>query len=384
MYNFNKSNDWYINRVKILLKKPQPVQKSKEWFKARCSVITASEASSCIPKTKEICEPYEKLFNKKFKYDITKNLSSYDTKEDYIINKCRTFYGENLFIDNIYTLHGKKYEEISCRLYRILFKTPVIEFGLLTHSRLNWLAASPDGITPNGIMLEIKNPNKMYKIPSLTYYTQTQIQMESANLDLCDFLVCEVKELNSEQDFLDKILDENINQTVDYSLLELVPTQKEFKGIVLNKVDLDNNDVEKYIYPPDNLILPNDFINWANKIIDENLNFKIVKNYYIINEWSIIRIKRDKEWFNLIKPYLKETIIFIRKLQEDKILFENYRKKIHHSKSKKHFDNFNNSICLIESNDSVFQINRNYEESESNSEEPFLDKKSLSSYLIDE
>ena len=89
----------------------------------------------------------------------------------------------------------------------MLFKTPVIEFGLLSHSDLDWLGASPDGITPDGIMLEIKNPNKMYKIPSLTYYTQTQIQMESADLDVCDFLVFEVKELDCEQDFLDKILD---------------------------------------------------------------------------------------------------------------------------------------------------------------------------------
>ena len=99
-----KDLKWYQNRVKVLIKKNQncPVQKSKEWFSARNLRITASEASCCLPKIQDVCEIYEKLFNVNIKYDINKCLSSYDSKEDYIINKCRTFYGENLFIDNIY------------------------------------------------------------------------------------------------------------------------------------------------------------------------------------------------------------------------------------------------------------------------------------------
>lgn len=379
-----KSETWYKNRVKVLRAKPQPVQKSKEWFDARNTRITASEAACCIPKIRETTLVYEKLFNVSFKYDATKNWSTYDTKEDYIINKCRTFYGENLFNDNKYTLHGKKYEEISCRLYRIVYNTPVIEFGLLPHPRLNWLAASPDGIDPSGIMLEIKNPNKMYTIPSLTYFTQMQIQMETADLDLCDFLVCDVKELNSEQEFIDKVLDISINES------SLFPAQKQFKGIVLNKVDLSDNDstLGKYIYPPDNLVTIEDFINWANETISEykQNGIKVIPNYYIINEWSVIRIKRDKEWFNLIKPYLKETIDFIRKLQGSKDLFEAHRKEVHQRKSKKHFDNFNNAVCLLEEPTDNFVIHRNDEnDDEVNSEEePVLDKNALTMCLIDD
>jgi hypothetical protein len=383
-----RSLTWYKNRVKVLRAKPQPVQKSKEWFAARNTRITASEASCCIPKIKEVTLTYEKLFNVNFnKYDATKNLSIYDTKEDYIINKCRTFYGENLFNDNKYTLHGKKYEEISCRLYRIVYNTPVIEFGLLPHPRLNWLAASPDGIDPNGIMLEIKNPSKMYTKPSITYFTQTQIQMETADLDFCDFLVCDVKEFDSEQEFIDKVLDTTINET------SLFPAQKQFKGIVLNKVDLSDNNIDKYIYPPDNLITVDDFINWANESIEENKQngIKVISNYYIINEWSVIRIKRNKEWFNLIKPYLKETIDLIRKLQSNRELFEAHRKEVHQRKSKTHFDNFNNAVCLFDDlntpNDN-FVIHRSDENddiySNNSEEEPVLDKKSLTICLIDD
>jgi hypothetical protein len=137
------------------------------------------------------------------------------------MNKCKTYYGENLFQDNIYTLHGKKYEEISCRLYRNVNNTNVIEFGLLPHPRLKYLGASPDGITPDGIMLEIKNPNKMYHIPSPTYFCQMQLQMETADLDECDFLVCEIKELSSKEEYLNRILNETnyLNGVKQYSIV---------------------------------------------------------------------------------------------------------------------------------------------------------------------
>jgi hypothetical protein len=78
-------------------------------------------------KNKEVCQVYEKLFNVTSGM-ILINILVIMIIEKYIMNKCRTYYGENLFQDNIYTLHGKKYEEISCRLYRNVYNTNVIEF----------------------------------------------------------------------------------------------------------------------------------------------------------------------------------------------------------------------------------------------------------------
>ena len=136
---------WLQNRVKLLIEKNKkcPIQRSDDWFKARYTVVTASEAASCLPMTEDVCKIYVDTYKpKNFKYNPNKYTSSYDTRDEYIIKKCNGYYGENVFKDSIYTLHGKKFEDIASRLYRQQFKTDIIDFGLLPHSRLKYLSAS--------------------------------------------------------------------------------------------------------------------------------------------------------------------------------------------------------------------------------------------------
>lgn len=372
---------WYQKQVKKLIEinKNAPPQKSNLWYDMRNSRITASSASSCLPKIEEICSAYEKLFNVKIKYNPNQCFNTYETKEEFIINKCRSFYGEDLFKDNIYTLHGKKFEEISTRLYRKLYNVPVLEFGLLPHPRLSWLAMSPDGINLNGIMLEIKNPNKMYTIPSMTYFTQMQIQMETANLDECDFLVCDVKNINTEQEYIDYILDESPNLNVPGQPIGL--NCKQYKGILLNKVQEADNSTIKYIYPPENLDTITDFLNWKNNTILEyqQNGIEVIPNYYIIQEWSIIRINRDRKWFNIIKPYLKNTIDLIKELQSDPKKFQDYRESIHKINSKDYYEMYNNTICLIE-HDSEYE---EYYDSDKDEVMSHIDKESEQGIEID-
>jgi hypothetical protein len=332
----NKVRDlkWYQNRVKVLRAKPQPAQRSPEWYAARNTRITASEAACCLTLSEEICKQYVNDFNiKNFKYKPEHCLSHYDNREDYIINKCRTFYGENLFKDSIYTLHGKKYEEIATRLYRKQFNTEVWEFGLLPHSRLNWLAASPDGITPNGIMLEIKCPysRKIDEgVPPIWYWVQMQHQLFVADLDECDFLECEIKELKTEEDFITQIVGE-----------------KQDKGILLNKISEPDNSETKYIYPPDHLNTEIEYIEWANNTIN-NSECEIVPIYYFISKWFVINVKRRREWFETIKPYLKSTIDLIRRLQSDRQLFDDYRESIYKIRNKEYLERYNSTVCLID------------------------------------
>lgn len=325
------------NRVKLLRKKPQPPQRSEEWFKARNTRITASEAACCLTLSEELCKIYVEDFNvQNFKYKPDHCMSHYDNKIDYIINKCRTFYGENLFKDSIYTLHGKKFEEIATRLYRRQYNTDVIEFGLLPHSRLNWLAASPDGITPNGVMLEIKCPysRKIEEgVPPIWYWAQMEIQLEVADLDECDFLECEIKELKDEASF--------ISQTIE---------GKQDKGILLNKINETDNSETKYIYPPDNLNLVDEYITWANDTIQSHKeqNITVEPIYYFINKWFVVNVKRHKDWFLKAKGYLKETIDQIRKYQADEKLFLDYKDSIYRIRNKEYLERYNNTVCLIE------------------------------------
>ncbi len=324
-------------RVKLLRKKPQPPQRSEEWFKARNTRVTASEVACCLTLSEELCKIYVDDFNiQNFKYKPEHCMSHYDNKIDYIINKCRTFYGENLFRDSIYTLHGKKFEEIATRLYRRKYNTDVIEFGLLPHSRLNWLAASPDGITPNGVMLEIKCPysRKIEEgVPPIWYWAQMQVQLEVADLDECDFLECEIKELPDEQSFISQSIEGNQD-----------------KGILLNKLDEPDNSETKYIYPPDNLYTNNEYINWSNQTISkyQTENVNVVPIYYFINKWFIVNVKRQKKWFLKAKPYIKETIEQIRKYQADEQLFNDYKESIYKLRNKEYLERYNNTVCLIE------------------------------------
>jgi hypothetical protein len=332
-------------RVKTLVKKNAslPPQRSPGWFEARNTAISASEVAACLTNTEEVCRPYIEEFNiENFKID-GKCCSHFDNKEEYIIKKCKSFFGENVFKDTIYTLWGKKYEEIATRFYRQFKNTDVLEFGSLPHSRLTWLRASPDGITPDGVMLEIKCPysRKINGIVPFHYWQQIMLQLEVADLDICDFLECEIIELESEEVFL--------NTTV-------IPNDQQ-KGILLNIVSEPDNSESKYIYPPDNLILPLDFINWSKEVIS-NIGVPLTKAsldgkvevrciYWLINKWNIIEVKRRKDWFETVKPILKDTHTFIRSLQNNPELFEKYNESIHLLKNKDFIEKYNKTSCLI-------------------------------------
>jgi len=327
LVKFKKSQQ---NRVKVLLKKPQPVQRSKSWFDMRNTRITASDASCCLTNTEEVCRPYIDEFQiKSFKID-GKCCSHFDTKEDFILKKCKAFFGENVFRDSIYTLWGKKYEEIATRFYRNKYSTKVIEFGLLPHSRLRWLGASPDGITPEGIMLEIKCPfsRKINGVVPFHYWQQMQIQLETCDLDVCHFLECEIKELESENVFTDYILQEG-----------------QEKGILVNILDEPVNSETKYIYPPDNLSSVQDFLDWSNGISQTNKNTKQI--FWVITKWNVITVNRRKDWFEHVKPILKETHAFFRNYQDNPDLFQKYEESIHLLKNKKFIEKYNQTTCLI-------------------------------------
>jgi putative phage-type endonuclease len=322
-------------KVKLLQKKPQPEQRSPEWFAARNTRITASEAASCLFKSKSVCDAYVKEFNlTNFKYKDTEGINPYESREDYIIKKCLSFNGVNVFKDSVFTLWGKKYEEIANRLYCKLNNTQVIEFGLISHPRLKWLAASPDGITPDGIMLEIKCP-KARKIdnnqPPLYYFIQTQIQMEVVDLDFCDFFECEISEL-TEQEF--------INQQLQ---------GPQDKGILLQIIEEQNTEKKqdpKFLYPPIELNTTEDYINWKNENMNKFPNM-YEPTYYFITKYNNIRIKRSKEWFNNVKEDLKKTWQLITNLQNNKDDFEKYKQSIYELKNKDFLQKYNNTECLI-------------------------------------
>ena len=172
-----------IDKIK---KKPQPEQRTKEWYEFRHNLITASNAWKALGT------------------QSSKNQLIYEKCAPLDLNKYKETFGDTPMN------WGKKYEDVSVLVYEKLYKTKVDEFGCVPHDKYSFLAASPDGINTDpsatrfGRMLEIKNvfSRELTGIPKLDYWIQTQLQMEVCDLNECDFLETNFMEYENREQFM--------------------------------------------------------------------------------------------------------------------------------------------------------------------------------------
>lgn len=283
------------NQVEKLLNTPQYIQKTDDWFKAREFIITSSSAAVLLNKNELTCKDYVTQFCLENCFDYNNNCCNpYSNAEQYIKEKSGQIKSE--FKGNIATNWGNKYEQIACDIYSILQCQEVLEFGLLIHEKIRWLGASPDGITKDGIMLEIKCPfrRKITGIPPLYYWIQVQLQLEVCNLHECDFFECEFREYSTFDEFIDDSIED-------------VPI--DFKGIIIK-----NNENGSYIYPDKSTI--NNILQIQELINNQDEN-NIV--YWKLITYSNTNIKRSENWFNNVKPVLEskwENILELKSRQK--------------------------------------------------------------------
>ena len=167
------------NKISELLKLPQYLQRSPEWFNQRKDKLTSSDAATAL------------------------GINPYQKKEELLFKKC----GLDLkpFIGNIATRHGQKYEDEAIEKYCRIMGKKNFNFGLLSHKDIHgnddyyWLAGSPDGIVqdyenPNdseSVLIEVKCPYRRKiikgKIPDY-YLPQVQLNLFICNLDTADFI----------------------------------------------------------------------------------------------------------------------------------------------------------------------------------------------------
>ena len=120
--------------LRLLLKK-QVKQRSEEWYAARKSILSASDAAAALGLNPH-CKP---------KQLIKKKLGFFDNAPpDPNMVKA--------------TEHGIKYEDEAAAAYAVLRPdlVPFFELGLIMHDKHPFLGASPDRITKDGILIEIK------------------------------------------------------------------------------------------------------------------------------------------------------------------------------------------------------------------------------------
>ena len=288
----------YQNQLEELKKIPVIEQRSEEWYKARQTLISASDFGQAL------------------------NRGEYGTQRDFIIKKVTGKSKEIKYKKPL--LWGVKYEDVATSIYSKRNNVQVFEFGLIKHTELDYIGASPDGISDLGIMLEIKCPysRKISGKIMEQYYDQIQGQLEVCDLDECDFLECEFEEYKDEEEFINN------------------KDELKEKGIIIQY--RENEDEEfKYLYSSLNDDIDS-MIKWKNNKIEEFdivIDFKV--DYWKIRKYNCQRVYRDKELFEKMKNDLKfiwDKILYFRETNNKsnyiKQILGNKKAKIYNFKTK--------------------------------------------------
>ena len=191
--------------VTNLLKLPQYTQRTSEWYTQRENAITASDIPTVLGE------------------------NHYKTPWALLLDKCNA--NPKPFIGNEATRWGNHYEDIAIEKYSELKSKEVLSFGLLIHPEYPWLGGSPDGITTDGILLEVKCPLTRKIVPGEVpshYLSQILLNLEICNLELAHFI--EFIPGNSDDNFVINIVD--VKRDREWFKTEL-PKIKEFWDSVL-------------------------------------------------------------------------------------------------------------------------------------------------------
>lgn len=264
----------------VLNNTPQPAQRTKEWYEFRNSLITASNLW------------------KVFGTDAQVNSIIYE--------KCSaTAEGaSNKFSSSDGTgsmQWGIKYERVTVMIYEAIYHTHLGEFGCIRHPEWPFIGASPDGINVDetsdrfGRMVEIKNiyNREINGIPKLEYWIQTQIQMETCNLNECDFVETRIKEYVDEDAFY-------------------MDNDHIYRGVVLSFSDrMHPGSKTHYQYMPLDTLKDKDIIDeWIEQMRIEmkgaDLSLFSI-SYWYLDCFSCVLIERNRRWFDAALPVIKKT-----------------------------------------------------------------------------
>jgi putative phage-type endonuclease len=294
--------DYIKEQIIVLRNKPQPAQRTKEWYLFRHNLITASNAY------------------KAFESQATKNQLIYEKCQPLNAAAYDSDIEEEIKMINVNsTLHwGQKYEPLSVKIYEHEYKTSVEDFGCIQDEEYAFLGASPDGIITDiesdryGRMLEIKNivNREIDGIPKKEYWIQMQLQMKVCDLDECDFLetkFIEYVDLHSfEEDTHNDVYEDD--KGLEFKNVCLSRESKT-KGIILYFHTKEGKPY--YVYKPLDIIHPHDIIEWEDKMLELYQSAKYNYSYIKFIYWKLERIScvlvcRNRQWFEDAAAELQE------------------------------------------------------------------------------
>ena len=310
-------------KIKFIENKPQPDQRTTEWYEFRYNLITASSA-----------------------WKVFKSQSAIN---QLIVEKCKPLDVSKYSGVNTSTPmhHGNKYEDVSIMLYEYKYKTKVKDYGCIQHDKYKFLGASPDGINVDstsplyGRMVEIKNPTtrEITGIPKEDYWIQMQLQMETCNLNECDFLETQFKEYEDEESFMnDGSFTHNENN--------------ELKGVIMYFMK-DGKPLYEYmpLYYSEE-----EYNSWMDTIMENHKNITWVKNiFWRLEHYSCVLVLRNKFWFKHAIDKIAEIWDII--IKERQTGFEHRApKRSNRSNRSNSITETTNNECLINTNNLTNQI----------------------------
>jgi putative phage-type endonuclease len=153
------------------------IQRSPEWFAARCGSLGASQLADALAKTKSGW-----------------GASRANLRATLVVERL-TGLQEEGFIRSAAMQWGVDKEEEARTAYSFVTGQEVIEVGLYKHPTIIGSHASPDGLVGDDGCIEIKCPNSATHIETLKsnriankYLLQMQWQMACADRQWCDFV----------------------------------------------------------------------------------------------------------------------------------------------------------------------------------------------------
>jgi putative phage-type endonuclease len=277
----------------------QPTQRTPEWYEFRHGLITASNLSKVFGSAAQV--------------------------NSLIYEKCQPLVVRGTDINNYVNtespMHwGQKYEPLSVMLYERDYATIVSDFGCIRHPTCPCIGASPDGINVSpiseryGRMLEIKNivNREITGIPKEAYWIQMQIQMETCDLDECDFLETRFCEYPDEDEFYQD-------------------TEREDRGIILYMVSrvsmgdithlniATTSNTPHYEYMPLDIPLDKESVDEWIHLTRQRLrrDWSLYTTlYWYLAESSCVLVERNRAWFQAAKPKIEEVWQIILKERE--------------------------------------------------------------------
>lgn len=292
-------------QIQTLREKPQPDQRTPEWYARRNNLITASAASKAFGSQASVNQlVYEKCKN------YTQASSS--------VNDC----GDTATVSppqgplqgsvNSPLHWGQRYEPVTVMVYEYRNKTQLGEFGCIQHDDYPFIGASPDGINVDpaspiyGRMVEIKNivNREITGSPKEEYWIQTQIQMEVCDLDECDFVETRFKEYECEADYLADTLpgDDDDDDRRGYS------SNGNEKGRILwfqtapalTNQGYVSQPIQLYEYAPIG-VTDEEYTEWETAMFAKHeraRNIWVRTIYWYLDEYSCVLVRRNRLWFS--------------------------------------------------------------------------------------